>query len=67
MASGYKRILTVWKQHQDKLFEINRSLSHSHLWVPMTHLVLNGSSGFNHIFPFIIVFQHMNHLMGDNL
>lgn len=51
------------KQHQDKLFEINRSLSHS-IYGANDNLVLNGSSGQSY-FPFIIVFQHMNHLMGD--
>ncbi len=49
------------KQHQDKLFEINRSLSHS-IYGANDNLVLNGSSGQSY-FPFIIVFQHMNHLM----
>mgnify|MGYP004535064931 CR=1 FL=1 len=49
--------------HQEKLFAINRALSRS-IYGANDSLVLN-SRNRQLYFPFIIVFQHMNHLMGD--
>ena len=50
------------KLHQERLFEINRSLSRS---IYGSHNNFMHSSNGQAYFPFVIVFQHMNHLVGD--
>lgn len=51
------------KESQENLFDINRSMS-SLIYGASDNVIISGANS-QAYFPFIIVFQHMNHFIGD--